>query len=74
MSSYTNWADVFYKIPPYSWAYVGIALSLAASILGAGWYPLISIQGNIHHGSHVAGRCRQSPTHPLKEPCEVAAL
>jgi hypothetical protein len=38
MPSTKNWADIFYNIEPYSWAYVGIALSLAASILGAGWY------------------------------------
>jgi hypothetical protein len=34
---YDTWSEVFYNISPYSWAYVGIALSLAASIIGAGW-------------------------------------
>ena len=37
-ATYDTWSEVFYNISPYSWAYVGIALSLAASIIGAGWY------------------------------------
>ena len=39
-TTYETWSQVFYAISPYSWAYTGIALSLAASIIGAGWYIL----------------------------------
>jgi hypothetical protein len=34
---FQSWGDAFYAISPYSWAYVGIALALTASIIGAGW-------------------------------------
>jgi len=28
---------MFYAISPYSWAYVGIGIALAASVIGAAW-------------------------------------
>ena len=33
----TGWKDMFYCISPYSWAYMGIALALGMSIIGAAW-------------------------------------
>ena len=35
--AYTGWMDLFYCISPYSFFYVGLALSLTLSILGAAW-------------------------------------
>jgi V-type H+-transporting ATPase 21kDa proteolipid subunit len=32
-----DWDDVFLNINPYSFAYVGVALSVALCIIGAGW-------------------------------------
>ncbi len=34
---YTNWADVFYSISPYTWGYLGVAFALGLSIIGAAW-------------------------------------
>ena len=34
---YTGWKDMFYCISPYSWAYLGVAIALALSIIGASW-------------------------------------
>lgn len=33
----TAWADVFYSISPYTWGYIGVALALGLSIVGAAW-------------------------------------
>lgn len=32
-----DWADIFMNISPYSWAYVGLALTLGMSVVGAAW-------------------------------------
>lgn len=37
-TTYTDWGALFYAISPYSWAYVGIGIALAASVIGAAWY------------------------------------
>jgi|LakMenEpi03Aug12_release.lakeMendotaPanAssembly.Ray.scaffolds.fasta_scaffold215856_3 hypothetical protein len=37
-TEYADWGDLFYAISPYSWAYVGIGIALAASVIGAAWY------------------------------------
>jgi F0F1-type ATP synthase membrane subunit c/vacuolar-type H+-ATPase subunit K len=34
----TGWKDMFFCISPYSWAYMGVALALGLSIIGAAWY------------------------------------
>ena len=34
---YSGWKDMFYCIDPHSWAYMGVALSLGLSIIGAAW-------------------------------------
>ncbi len=34
----TTWSTIFNEIDPYLWAYVGIGLAIALSILGAAWY------------------------------------
>lgn len=34
---YAGWKDMFYCIDPMSWAYLGVALSLGLSIIGAAW-------------------------------------
>lgn len=36
-STFVTWADILSSISPYSWAYVGLALSLGLSIIGAAW-------------------------------------
>lgn len=36
-NSYETWAGLFECISPYSWAYVGLALGLGLSIIGAAW-------------------------------------
>lgn len=38
MSGYEDWGELFYNISPYSWAYMGIAIALGASVIGAAWY------------------------------------
>ncbi|CEM02647.1 unnamed protein product [Vitrella brassicaformis CCMP3155] len=35
--AFHSWGEVFYHINPYSWAAIGIALSLGLSVLGAAW-------------------------------------
>ena len=32
-----GWKDMFYCISPYSWAYMGVAIALGFSIIGAAW-------------------------------------
>ena len=34
---YYGWKDMFYCIDPYSWSYMGIAIALGFSIIGAAW-------------------------------------
>ena len=33
----TGWREMFYCIPPHSWANMGIAIALGFSIMGAAW-------------------------------------
>jgi F0F1-type ATP synthase membrane subunit c/vacuolar-type H+-ATPase subunit K len=35
--NYEGWKDVFYCMDPSSWAYMGVALALGLSIIGAAW-------------------------------------
>ena len=32
-----TWGELFYAISPYSWCYVGVAIALTWSIMGAAW-------------------------------------
>ena len=34
---YAGWMDVIYCLNPYIWAFVGLALALGLSIVGAAW-------------------------------------
>ena len=34
---YTGWKDMFYCTDPSSWAFMGVALALGLSIIGAAW-------------------------------------
>lgn len=34
---YKGWKDMFYCTEPSSWAYMGVALALGLSIIGASW-------------------------------------
>jgi len=36
-AAYSGWKDLIYCTEPTSWAYVGVALSLGLSIIGAAW-------------------------------------
>ena len=36
----TGWKDVWYCISPFSWGYVGVAMALFFSVMGAAWYYL----------------------------------
>jgi V-type H+-transporting ATPase proteolipid subunit len=33
----TTYAELFYNTNPYSWAYIGIAIAIGFSIVGAAW-------------------------------------
>ena len=35
--NYEGWKDMFYCVDPAAWAYMGVALSLGLSIIGAAW-------------------------------------
>jgi F0F1-type ATP synthase membrane subunit c/vacuolar-type H+-ATPase subunit K len=35
--TYSGWGDMFYCSSPSSWAYMGVALALGLSIIGAAW-------------------------------------
>lgn len=61
MSEYTSWGDLFYAISPYSWAYVGIALALGASVVGAAWYFNFNIRGIFIAGSSILGAAVKAP-------------
>jgi hypothetical protein len=37
VTEYTDWGHVISCISPYSWAYVGIGITLGASVVGAAW-------------------------------------
>lgn len=51
---YETWASLFECISPYSWAYVGTALGLGLSIIGAAW-------GIFIVGSSLVGAAVKSP-------------
>ncbi len=36
-NTYDGWKDMFYCTEPSSWAYMGVALALGLSIIGASW-------------------------------------
>ncbi len=38
MTEVATWSELIYNISPYSWAYIGIAIALGCSIIGAAWY------------------------------------
>ena len=50
----TTWGDMFLCVSPYSWAYTGVALSIALSILGAVWGIFLS-------GASIIGASVKSP-------------
>lgn len=37
MGPYAGWKNLWYCISPYSWAYVGVAMALFFSVIGAAW-------------------------------------
>jgi len=36
-ATYQGWMDMFYCISPYAWAWMGLAMALGFSIVGAAW-------------------------------------
>jgi len=50
-ATYQDWGDLFYGISPYTWAYLGIGIALAASVIGAAWYIFALIKGYLHYRS-----------------------
>ncbi len=35
--TYLGWKSMFYCIDPHAWAYMGVAIALGFSIIGAAW-------------------------------------
>ncbi len=35
--AYYTYSDLFYSTSPYSWSYIGVAIALGFSIIGAAW-------------------------------------
>ena len=46
---------MFFCISPYSWAYMGVAISLGFSIIGAAWYNNIFTNHNLYRGILITG-------------------
>ena len=42
MSQISSYSELFYNTSPYSWAHIGVAMSLGFSIVGAAWGILIT--------------------------------
>jgi V-type H+-transporting ATPase proteolipid subunit len=49
-----NWSEILEDLSPYSWAYIGIALGLSLSVIGAAWGIFIT-------GSTLTGAAIKSP-------------
>jgi V-type H+-transporting ATPase proteolipid subunit len=54
IAEYGAWSEVLENISPYSWAYLGIALGLGLSIIGAAW-------GIFLTGSSLTGAAIKAP-------------
>ena len=54
LDTFANWRLVFSQISPYFWAYLGIAVAVGASILGAAWGIFIT-------GSSLIGAAIKAP-------------
>jgi len=52
--NYTGWKDMFYCTNPTSWGYMGVALALGLSIIGAAWGIFIT-------GSSILGSAIKMP-------------
>lgn len=71
MSQYQDWGELFYNVSPYSWAYMGIAIALGTSVIGAAWYTHTLMQGHLHRRSqHPRSRSQGTP-HPLQKSGQV---
>lgn len=35
--NYSGWLDIFYCINPGFWGFIGLAIALGFSVIGAGW-------------------------------------
>ena len=51
---YSGWKDVWFCISPYSWGYVGVAMALFFSVIGAAWYAFLK-RSSIYRGIFIVG-------------------
>ena len=62
---FVDWSDVFTHISPYALSFIGVAMGLALSVVGAAWYEFLK-EAFIYRGiwtaaSTLMGGCVKAP-------------